>query len=273
MMLAVVVMTALVLIAISVAAPMIARDLRRDKEVESEHRAQQYVRAIRLYQRKFGAGHYPPSIEALENSNNVRFLRKQYIDPLTGKSDWRIIHQGQQQTTIKIPFGKELAGIASTGLGSAAGIQSSGTPGMQSTGTSLTTGCTGMNAAFCNQPATTSTSGGPGTSGSTGPQSTDASSLGGNTGGPIAGVGPSRSGESILTPNSQSTYESWEFWYDPRIEQLYSKSKILGGGGIGGSGTSSGVSSTSAGSFGQDINGTSNAPKTTTPTPTSTTPQ
>ena len=53
MLLAVIVMVALVLIALAVAAPVVARDLRRDKEVESMHRAEQYVRAIRLYQRKF----------------------------------------------------------------------------------------------------------------------------------------------------------------------------------------------------------------------------
>src|ERR1700712_3376762 len=80
MLLAVVVMVALVLIALAVAAPVVARDLRREKEVESEHRALQFVRAIRLYQRKF-PNQYPPSIEALEKSNNIRFLRQKYVDP------------------------------------------------------------------------------------------------------------------------------------------------------------------------------------------------
>ncbi len=52
LLLGVVVLVALVLVALAVAAPVIAKDLRRDKEVESEHRAQQYVRAIRLFYRK-----------------------------------------------------------------------------------------------------------------------------------------------------------------------------------------------------------------------------
>ena len=47
----------LLLLAMSVAAPRIAKGLQRDKEVESEHRANQYVRAIRMYYKKFG--HYP----------------------------------------------------------------------------------------------------------------------------------------------------------------------------------------------------------------------
>jgi type II secretory pathway pseudopilin PulG len=88
----VILLAALMLIALAAAAPVVAKDLRRDKEVESAHRANEYVRAIRLYYKKFKT--YPPSIEALENTNNVRFLRKQYVDPLTGKADWRIIHVG-----------------------------------------------------------------------------------------------------------------------------------------------------------------------------------
>jgi type II secretory pathway pseudopilin PulG len=99
LLLAAVVMVALLLIALSVAAPVVARELRRDKELESQHRAEQYVRAIQLYYRKNKS--YPPSIKALENTNNVRYLRQEYVDPLTGKSDWKLIHQGQQKTTIK----------------------------------------------------------------------------------------------------------------------------------------------------------------------------
>jgi hypothetical protein len=34
------------------------------------------------------------------------------------------------------------------------------------------------------------------------------------------GVGSSATGNSILTPNEQTTYETWEFLYDPRVEQL-----------------------------------------------------
>src|ERR1700733_12060156 len=124
MLLAVIVMVSLVLIALSVAAPVVARDLRRDKEVESAHRAEQYVRGIRLYYRKFKS--YPPSMDALEKSNNVRYLRKQYIDPLTGKADWRIIHVGENQTTVKGFFGEPLGGINSTGLGSAASMSPTG---------------------------------------------------------------------------------------------------------------------------------------------------
>ena len=257
MLLAVVVMCALVLIALSVAAPVIARDLRRDKEVESEHRAEQYVRAIQLFYRKNNA--YPASIKALENTNNVRYLRQQYVDPLTGQADYRLIHQGQQKTTIKTFFGKELAGLPTAGLGSASGMQSGPGVGTSTTGTSLTTGCNGMNSAFCQQQQTTSTSGGgPGATGSTGSTGSSGAGMFGDAGGggPIVGVGTSRTGDSILNPNGQTTYETWEFWYDPRIEQLKKGVNILGGGMSSGNATGLG------GGFGTS--------PTTSPAPTST---
>src|ERR1700733_8553800 len=70
----------LILVALSVAAPKVAQELRREREVEAIHRGNQYVRAIRLYYRKTGM--YPATIEALEKTNNVRYLRQQYVDPM-----------------------------------------------------------------------------------------------------------------------------------------------------------------------------------------------
>ena len=226
-------MVALILVALAVAAPVVARDLRRDKEVESMHRAQQYVRAIRLYQRKF-PNQYPASIEALEKSNNVRFLRKQYVDPLTGKADWRIIHVGENKTKVSVFFGEPLGGLntsgGGSGLGSAAGLAS----GAQATApvVATTSGTAGpVNALAAGFGGATSTAGGsttPTSTPSTG--GTQSSSGFGNGGaGPIMGVGSSRSGDSILNVNDQTTYETWEFLYDPLIELLYKKGQLGGG--------------------------------------------
>jgi len=265
------VMVAIVMIGTAVAIPVMAKQLRRDKEEESVHRMQQYVRAIQLYQRACKCTNYPPSMEALEKGTNVRFLRQEYVDPLTGKSDWRLIHT--PQTTVKGFFGQELAGLVA-GLGSAAGMTSGSsttgatgtTPGISgpipgATGMTGTTGTTGscstvsaggLGAGFNGATACTN-----GTSGSTG--SSDQGMFGDSSGGPIKGVGTSRTGESILTPNGQDTYETWEFWYDPRIELLKKNVNILGGGGPAGSSTSSGsMSSTDASSFGNNLNGTPN---------------
>src|SRR6201990_3580994 len=78
-----------ILLALSVAAPKVAQSLRRDREVEAVHRANQYVRAIRVFYRK--TQHYPSSIEQLEKTNNIRYLRQRYIDPMTGKDDGRVV--------------------------------------------------------------------------------------------------------------------------------------------------------------------------------------
>ena len=49
----------------------------------------------------------------------------------------------------------------------------------------------------------------------------------------IVGVGTAKSGTSITQPNAQTTYEAWEFWYDPRIEMLKQGVNMTGGGMTG----------------------------------------
>ena len=124
MLLAMVVAIFLVMMALAVAAPRMAKQLRREREEEAVHRGNQYVRAIQLYYRKMG-NTYPGSIEQLEKANNIRFLRQRYVDPMTGKADWRLIKVGEAKTTVKGFFGEPLAGIA-PGLGSVAGMVSQG---------------------------------------------------------------------------------------------------------------------------------------------------
>jgi hypothetical protein len=46
--------------------------------------------------------------------------------------------------------------------------------------------------------------------------------------GPFMGVGSNAKGPSIIEPNGQTTYETWEFLYDPRIEQLKAKAGLNG---------------------------------------------
>jgi hypothetical protein len=266
MLLAAVVMVAVLLIALSVAAPIVARQLRRDKEIESQHRMEQYVRAIQLYQRKF-PGQYPASIKILENTNNVRFLRHVYVDPLTGKADYKLIHQGEQQTKIHVFFGKELDGLAAS-LGSAAGMQSGGGLGAAISGPTSVTSTNPLNAGYggasiggssslgSSSPTSsdpTGTNGTTGSNGSTsgtngttsGPSSTSTDALGSDSLGVIVGVGTSKSGTSITEPNAQTTYESWEFWYDPRIEMLKQGVNVTGGGMTSQSASSFGSSATS----------------------------
>ena len=267
----------LVLLALSVAAPRVAREMQREKEIESQHRANQYVRAIRMYYKKFN--HYPSSVEQLENTNHQRFLREKYLDPLTGKDDWRLIHVGENKTKVKGFFGQDLPGLQA-GLGSAsslvsttgggsAGTTGSTTPfggtnasasafGGTSVGTGSgafsgnSTGSFGSTTTGAVSSNTGSSTGGTGLSGATTGSGTTGTGVAGSgvssqnatdatgTGGAIMGIGSSKSGEAMLAINDQTTYQTWEFLYDPRIEQLYAKANLLGGG----------VSSSSASSLG-----------------------
>ena len=280
----VILLAALMLIALAVAAPVLTKQLRRDKEVESAHRANEYVRAIRLYYRKFKT--YPPSIDALENTNNVRFLRKQYIDPLTGKADWRIIHVGENKTTVKGFFGQPLGGLNTTGAGG--GLGSASTLGSGFGGTSSSTsGPTSPTGTTPGSTPSTTVSGGSalsaGFSGATIGGSTTGSSTGGTSNsstssgpggiGQIMGIGTAKTGDSIMNPNQQATYETWEFLYDPKIELLYQQANLLGGGTTGGAANSqsvTGFGSNAATGQSNTPGGSNNTtPQPTTPQPTS----
>lgn len=225
----------LIMLALGVAAPRVAHELRREQEMETVRRGDAYVRAIEKYYLKMG--HYPTSIEQLEKTNNIRFLRKRYIDPLTGKDDWRVIHLGEAKTTVKGFFGKPLGGIASTGLGSAAGMASPGgvgsTMGGSSTGglgsTSGSLGST-SNGPGTNGLSSTPAGAAPGATGTTGTAGTSGFGDMTGTGGPIVGVGLVKEGNSIITLNEQTTYPTWEFIYDPRIEQMKARVSLFGGG-------------------------------------------
>ncbi len=129
LLLTVLVMIFLMLLALSIAAPRVAKQIQRDKEQEAVERGLQYKRAIQLYYKKFGA--YPSDIKQLENTNQIRFLRKRYKDPITGKDDWRLIHMGEAKVPPMGFFGQPLqAGMSSASTGPGLGTGSGGTPGL-----------------------------------------------------------------------------------------------------------------------------------------------
>jgi type II secretory pathway pseudopilin PulG len=110
---------ALLAIAAGALAPTIAFQVRRDREEEMVHRGVQYSRAIRRYVKK--TGRYPARLEDLENTNNVRFLRKRYKDPITGE-DFKLLHVGEVQLTGVAG----IAGAAALGGGTIPGASSLG---------------------------------------------------------------------------------------------------------------------------------------------------
>src|SRR2546427_8672532 len=91
-MLLVFVMAAAVAITLYRERPRVAFEAQRNKEELLIERGEQYSRAIQLYVRKWKK--YPQTIEELESTNQIRFLRKRYVDPMTGKSEWRVVHVG-----------------------------------------------------------------------------------------------------------------------------------------------------------------------------------
>jgi type II secretory pathway pseudopilin PulG len=302
----------IVLLVLGIAAPKMAQELKRDREVEAVHRGNQYVRAIQLYYRKSGS--YPGSMDALAKGTPVKFLRQQYVDPFTGKSDWRLIHVGEAKTTVKGLFGKPLTGLA-PGLGSASGSASSGAIGTGaagsgsafggSSGSAFGSSSSGSSSAFGSSGQGTgglgggSSSSGAGYSNTSGAGAssagtpsaggattgTDSSGTGSTTGSnstlgsiagnasqsgsgfgvggaPFVGVGIPKEGTSIVVLNEQTSYNTWEFIYDPRIEQLKQAAGLMGGGnqglgsaggmssGVGGTGTGTGTGYGASGSTG-----------------------
>ena len=259
----------LILLALSVAAPSVARSLRRDREVEAVHRGNQYIRAVQLYYKKTGT--YPASLDQLEKTNNIRFLRQRYNDPMTGKPDWRLIKVGEAKTTVKGFFGQPLAGIASAGLGSASGMTSSGGTGTPAGSNSNGGNTSGGLGSASSSPDSSAFGGGSSLGSSPGSTTGIGGGIGNQsatgfsgTGSPFVGVGLPIPGDSVIVLNEQTTYKDWEFLYDPRIEQLKAKVNLFGGGvastsatGLGsastlGSGTAPG---TTGGSFGGSTSG------------------
>jgi hypothetical protein len=116
--------------------PRAAFESERDKEQLLIDRGEQYKRAIQLFYRK--TGRYPVKMEDLESTNNIRFLRQRYKDPMTGKDEWRLIHVGpggvftdsltqkKKTTTTQASapntFITELGPVGDTGAGSAQAI-------------------------------------------------------------------------------------------------------------------------------------------------------
>jgi type II secretory pathway pseudopilin PulG len=91
-MLFVLLMAGLIAITLYMALPRAAFEAQREKEQSLIDRGSQYKRAVQLYVRQ--NKRWPAKIEDLENTNGKRYLRKRYVDPMTGKDEWRPVHVG-----------------------------------------------------------------------------------------------------------------------------------------------------------------------------------
>src|ERR1017187_9703690 len=125
-------MAALVAITLYMELPRVAMESQCDKEQTLIDRGEQYKRAIQLFVNK--AKRYPGDIKELENFQNQRFLRHRYVDPMTGKDEWRLVHiQNGVLTDSKLtkpngPGGKEAPSGPNGFVGELAGLGSSQNP-------------------------------------------------------------------------------------------------------------------------------------------------
>ncbi len=270
---AVMFLLALLIISLAVALPRVREDIQRDREIETMNRGKQYIRAIKMYYKRFHA--YPPNVDALVKTNEIRFLRKRYTDPITGKDDWKPVQFGQNKTPLAMGFfGQPLAGaaIAGTGPGGIAGATpiAGGSNGSMGGSTFSNGGSFSGGSSFSGGGSTfgSSTTGSPtgiGTAGSTGATGTSPGSSGSDTGsgsgslssnqtfggGGIIGFSPGSEKQSILTYKKKNHYNEWEFLYSPLADQMMQGGGNLGtiGQPAGGTGGSTGTPAGNGGAF------------------------
>ena len=204
---------AILTIAMSVAIPRIAKEIQLDRERETMARGKQYTRAVQLYYRKFHA--FPPNRDALVKTNEIRFLRKKYLDPTTGKDDWKPIRFGQAKTQTLGFFGQPIAGAGSAGGTVLAGTGPSGGNGLNPGGSLFSPTSSGAGSA---PPAGTPgvTTGSATATGSGSSSGSDTGLTGQTFGGAgIIGFSPAGTKQSIMIYKKKNRYDEWEFVYDP----------------------------------------------------------
>jgi type II secretory pathway pseudopilin PulG len=211
MLLSVMLLVTVMLIMLAAEAPRIAQQIKREKEQELVNRGTEYAIAIKKFFHK--TGNYPTSLDQLENTNHIRFLRKKYTDPMTGEANWKLIHLGEAE--IPIPKNKN------------PGLQGSGTLGTLGTANPQQSGAGSPgqpNAAPTGFPPPGQQPGQSGTGqlGTLGTQNIS-NGLGGTGqqigGGAIIGVASVSKGSGIKEFNDKADYDEWLFVYDPRLEQ------------------------------------------------------
>jgi type II secretory pathway pseudopilin PulG len=105
--LTVLLMAAVIAISLYLELPRVAFEAQRQKEQLLIERGEQYKRAIQVFFTT--TKRYPARIEDLESWNGRRFLRRRYIDPMTGKDEWRLVHMQNGVLTDSVDTKQKLA--------------------------------------------------------------------------------------------------------------------------------------------------------------------
>lgn len=194
---------AVLAIGAATAASTIAFQIRRDREEEMIHRGMQYRRAIRQFTKH--TGRYPRTVDELVTSNGLRYLRKPYKDPITGK-EFRLLHMWD------IPASTNLLGVSPTpGANGSPNSQDPNSAPPDGQAQSGVDPATGQNPTASSLPSPV-----PGLR--TG--STSAAQPGdGLSGGLIVGIASSSPKKTIREFEKKSRYNQWLFFYDPSYDQ------------------------------------------------------
>jgi len=235
LLLSVMLLITLMLIALAIAVPRIAQQIKRQKEEELIHRGKEYANAIKKFYHKNGT--YPTSLDQLESTNNQRFLRHRFKDPMTEKGEWKLIHVGEAQINMPTPASPggiqtpgQTGSLNTTFPGTQLGAQPS--PGQTGSAPAAPGGFSpgGFNPGGGQTGGTQVGGTQPGGGGQLGTLNTSniGTGLGANAqgGGPIIGVASTSTNKSIKEFNGVNEYDQWLFVYDPRLEQG------PGGGGV-----------------------------------------
>jgi len=202
--------TALMLVAVMVAAPRILQEGKREKEKEMIWRGGQYVRGVKLYYRKMGR--FPTSVEDLTKpkTGTLRFMRQAYKDPMNGEDgSWRLIYVGpagqligslKPPQTLQLPTGGPGLGTAASALANNSAGQQGGSSAFGSSSGSSAFGSSSGFASFGSAAANSGTGGASAAAGAASPT--------GGGGGPAQSGGQQNpdqaSGQQNGQPNSQS---------------------------------------------------------------------
>ena len=221
--------------------PIAAFEAQRQKEELLISRGNEYKHAVKLFVRRLRT--YPSSIEALENSNMMRFLRHRYADPFTKQQDWRLIHAGPGG----IPLDSKIKPDS---------FEASGNPNQPDSpsGAQLPA----LTPLLMPGVAAQITDNSPATVDSQEQRSApndleNGSGVGQDLhfGGAILGVASNARGRSIRLVNKQNEYSLWEFYYNPAVDGGsdldFQRAPSEGVNGSGAPGTNVGAGSGRAG--------------------------
>jgi hypothetical protein len=202
------------------------------------HRGAEYSRAIRRFTKKMGR--YPVRLEDLENTNGLRFLRKRYKDPITGK-DFKLLHLTDLQPLGIGGLGTNNATGANAGTqGNTAGDANADPPDAQAqqaqptpdqlvqnqnsafgAGQGAPTFAAGQNSSVTPNPTASFNGLNAQNAQNTGFGAQPFSSQQPISGGVIVGVASASKDQTIREFNKKNHYNDWLFFYDPAYDRGY----------------------------------------------------